>query len=298
MSCIVTSVVADIVRGLRTRHDATLRELHLLLNVTPSVPFPDVSVDVYRSDQPSGYAEWKDKYALGGDTSIANVLLPTAPPPSPPAGVVIFPDEPAAQHIPVQLPSETSAPPPATISGNAEAGPSSPRKSPPPQTVNPADILPRQIPPPSTYEVDDWITLDNYNPAAEPSHDPLSLGMPLSSAYTATLPPIPAQPTVSAKRQKRYKDDKIGVTKLYAQFVNNPLSDALRSGSKCVLTNDWRLAMRELRHMRAMERIEAKKADGRWSLRQPKKAKGPAIPKSHWDYLLEEMVSPVVSSRF
>lgn len=47
--------------------------------------------------------------------------------------------------------------------------------------------------------------------------------------------------------------------------------------------------MDEMRHVRAMERIEAKKAENRWSLRQPKKARGPGVPKSHWDYMLEEM---------
>jgi len=58
-----------------------------------------------------------------------------------------------------------------------------------------------------------------------------------------------------------------------------------------VLTADWRVAQQEMRHVRAMERIEAKKNDGRWSLRQPKKLRGPAVPKAHWDFLLDEMVN-------
>jgi chromatin modification-related protein VID21 len=73
--------------------------------------------------------------------------------------------------------------------------------------------------------------------------------------------------------------------------VVNPLSDNLSKSAKCVLTADWRIATQELRHMRAMERIEAKKSEGRWSLRQPKKGRGVPVVKSHWDYMLEEMVS-------
>ncbi|GAA95301.1 uncharacterized protein L969DRAFT_92439 [Mixia osmundae IAM 14324] len=59
--------------------------------------------------------------------------------------------------------------------------------------------------------------------------------------------------------------------------------------AKVVLTADWNVALFELRALRAQERIEQLKADGLWSLRQPKKQRGPAVPKAHWDYLLEEM---------
>lgn len=37
-----------------------------------------------------------------------------------------------------------------------------------------------------------------------------------------------------------------------------------------------------------MERVEKLKEEERWAFRQRKKFKGPAIPKSLWDYLLEE----------
>ena len=39
-----------------------------------------------------------------------------------------------------------------------------------------------------------------------------------------------------------------------------------------------------------MERIEVLKNEGRWAFRQMKKQKGPVIPKSHWDHVLDEMV--------
>ena len=40
------------------------------------------------------------------------------------------------------------------------------------------------------------------------------------------------------------------------------------------------------------ERIEMLKDAGRWSFRQPKKQRGVGgLAKTHWDYLLDEMVS-------
>lgn len=42
--------------------------------------------------------------------------------------------------------------------------------------------------------------------------------------------------------------------------------------------------------MRTLERIEKLKQEGRWSFRQPKKQKGPVVAKSHWDWLMDEMV--------
>jgi chromatin modification-related protein VID21 len=55
------------------------------------------------------------------------------------------------------------------------------------------------------------------------------------------------------------------------------------------MSSDWKIAMAELRHIRTMERIEQKMANGRWSLRQPKKLRAPPVRKGHWDHLLEEM---------
>jgi hypothetical protein len=50
--------------------------------------------------------------------------------------------------------------------------------------------------------------------------------------------------------------------------------------------------MTELRLIRVFERIELLKDAGRWGYRQPKKQRGiGGLAKSHWDYLLDEMVS-------
>ncbi len=50
--------------------------------------------------------------------------------------------------------------------------------------------------------------------------------------------------------------------------------------------------MAELRLIRAVDRIESLKDAGRWSFRQPKKQRGVGgLVKTHWDYLLDEVVS-------
>lgn len=61
--------------------------------------------------------------------------------------------------------------------------------------------------------------------------------------------------------------------------------------AKVILTDEWRVAYKELEVQRAMERIETLKAQNKWSFKQPKKQRGPHLHKGHWDYLLDEMVS-------
>ena len=49
--------------------------------------------------------------------------------------------------------------------------------------------------------------------------------------------------------------------------------------------------MSELRLIRALDRIEGLKREGRWSFRQPKKQRGVGgLTKTHSDYLMDEMV--------
>lgn len=50
--------------------------------------------------------------------------------------------------------------------------------------------------------------------------------------------------------------------------------------------------MTEIKLVRVFDRIELLKDAGRWSFRQPKKQRGAGgVNKTHWDYLLDEMVS-------
>ncbi len=57
--------------------------------------------------------------------------------------------------------------------------------------------------------------------------------------------------------------------------------------------------MTELRLTRVIDRIETLKDAGKWSFRQPKKQRAvDNINKTHWDYLLDEMVRSYHLVRF
>jgi len=58
-----------------------------------------------------------------------------------------------------------------------------------------------------------------------------------------------------------------------------------------LLSHEWEVGLEEMKSIRVFERIEQLKADKKWSFRQPKKQRIGVVPKAHWDYLLEEMVS-------
>ncbi|KAH0584018.1 hypothetical protein H2248_009593 [Termitomyces sp. 'cryptogamus'] len=88
------------------------------------------------------------------------------------------------------------------------------------------------------------------------------------------------------------KDDwgPMGLNK-WAAIVNaNPVWKKVARASKCLTTREWVVAMAELRLVRAIDRIELLKREGRWSFRQPKKQRAiGGVPKTHWDYLMDEM---------
>ena len=122
--------------------------------------------------------------------------------------------------------------------------------------------------------------------------------MPLETDFSSRVPQLPELPPGAHHRHRRgSKGDsgKVDSYRLHLMYGLNPLSGGIGRSHKVVLTADWRVAQAELRHIRAMERIESKKASGRWSLRQPKKHRGPPVPKSHWDFLLDEMVCHTVA---
>ena len=179
------------------------------------------------------------------------------------------------------------------------AGPSRINRSPtPPPTASMADIQPRsrRVFSPSVPPIfPEWVPASNYAVAENAPSTPPHILMPLESDYTANLPPLPPVQSKHAHRRRR-KDSKgdegpANLYKLQATYEINPVSSSLSKSNKCVLTSDWRVAAAEIRHIRAMERIEEKKENGRWSLRQPKKLKTVPVRKAHWDYLLDEMVS-------
>lgn len=247
---------------------------------------------------------------LGEGSSVNTISIPNLPAISPPATTVDYPDEPSVD-LPTVASSSTSAARPNPIRDPSSSIIDSPLTNVPLDTsitslvdgveeeptvnmsqIQPRPFVPRDYTPPPELDVPEWVPLDNYRPAATPTTPPQLL-MPLTSAYATELPPLPllnsTSSSASFRRRKRTNSPQPDMFKLQATFSLNPLSSALTRSSKCVLTCDWKVAMDEMRHVRAMERIEAKKAENRWSLRQPKKARGPGVPKSHWDYMLEEM---------
>jgi len=254
----------------------------------------------------------------GRSSKIDSLKLPSIPPPSPPTGVTVFPDEIPDNTLQPPL-KEEAAPSPAGSGPNIRrqssrkgtpaapmppaysptvpiAGPSR-LPSPPPAThVAMSDILPqsrsrRVFSPSLPPTISDWIPVDNYNPATEAPSTPPHILMPLETEYSASLPPIPSIPRRRKRKGSKGDDGPNDSYKLQAMYTINPISGSLATSSKCVMTSDWKVAMAEIRHMRTMERIEQKMENGRWSLRQPKKLKAPPVRKAHWDHLLEEMVS-------
>lgn len=253
---------------------------------------------------------WKDEYRLeAGPSRIASLTLPSVPPPSPPKGVIAFPDEAPVEPAPVPEVSTgvtTRSSRSSSRMGTPALNVSSPRQTrssrppspkPAPQaTVSLNDILPRRTPGAldGSLDVPPWEPVDNYNPAEEPQpNQTLKVLMPLENDYASQIPRLPAFPPGVHRHRKGSKGDsgRVDSFKLSLMYNLNPLSNGVSRSPKCVLTSDWRVAQAELRLIRTMERIEAKKASGRWSLRQPKKHRGPPVPKSHWDWLLDEMVS-------
>lgn len=90
----------------------------------------------------------------------------------------------------------------------------------------------------------------------------------------------------------------------------NPTWKHVAKSSKSLTTKDWnvssimklsiffsthcvfQVALTELRLIRTFDRIEMLKDNGRWSFRQPKKQRGVGgLVKTHWDYVMDEMVS-------
>ncbi|KAG6903174.1 hypothetical protein C0995_002717 [Termitomyces sp. Mi166 len=88
------------------------------------------------------------------------------------------------------------------------------------------------------------------------------------------------------------KDDWVpmGLNKWAASVNANPVWKKVARASKCLTTREWAIAMTELRLIRAIDRIELLKREGRWSFRQPKKQRAiGGVSKTHWDYLMDEM---------
>lgn len=238
---------------------------------------------------------------------ISRLALPILPPMSPPPGVTVFPDEVETQpeagpsYLPIAKPPSRPPSPPVRSSPRyrppSRSGASG---SPPPQHVRrtPSKADPRlfaEFQRPLKGPIPEWIPHDNCRPATIPTASPPSVVLPLETEYASNISWLPSVP-ISKRHRRGSKTEtrKADLDRLRHEYALNPVAKGLAKSLKCVLTGDWRVAQSETRHVRAMQKVEAKMTEGRWSLRQPKKLRSPSISKSHWDYLLDEVVSSLV----
>ncbi|GLB35077.1 putative glycoside hydrolase family 5 protein [Lyophyllum shimeji] len=97
---------------------------------------------------------------------------------------------------------------------------------------------------------------------------------------------------VNGGRKENGKEDSVslGLNRWAATLNANPVWKRVSRAPKCLSTREWAIAMSELRLIRAIDRIESLKREGRWSFRQPKKQRAiSGVPKTHWDHLMDEM---------
>ncbi|KAG9018574.1 chromatin modification- protein VID21 [Tulasnella sp. 427] len=114
---------------------------------------------------------------------------------------------------------------------------------------------------------------------------------PLVTDYSISLYPLPPVPPTPEKNKKE-KKDKNKSLELYrwqTSIASTPVAALLRKATKCLSSKEWAVGFSERRFYKAMRQVEVLKSEGRWSFRQPKKSKGPTLPKVHWDYVLDEM---------
>lgn len=181
---------------------------------------------------------------------------------------------------------------------------------------------PSPAPPPPDFAFD--AEMSPVEPAEE-QKPTIRPSLTLLKEPTYKTPPLKALPVEynrkgkvkqSKKRDKDRADGKaqewqpLGMAKWSAMLRANPVHKKVAKAAKCLNTHDWnasypasphlvvslnlwfQIAFTELRLIRTFERIDVLKEAGRWSFRQPKKQRGVGgLVKSHWDHLLDEMVT-------
>lgn len=231
----------------------------------------------------------------------AKDITPSAPPPAVSSPAKAVESQPSAS-VATQN-SQPSQPTSTTESTTAIA----PKPlQPQPATVAPAAISPNPAPP-------------SNEPNAPPPYDSLFGIASISHDYVDSLPEVPHEilrsrfNTSLALRANSKKSSKTASTTPSTSLVQPDLYKlhvrAQLMGSQTFLgpgkrvhnalsSHEWEVGLEELKSIRVFERIEQLKADKKWSFRQPKKQRIGVVPKAHWDYLLEEMVSSSLTGPF
>ncbi|KAK5667260.1 chromatin modification-related protein VID21 [Batrachochytrium dendrobatidis] len=98
---------------------------------------------------------------------------------------------------------------------------------------------------------------------------------------------ISSKPKPRIESHCQYKGYNLQAWRL--KTASRPLTACVNTATKCITTKDWQLVREEIRQMRILGRIDQLKADSLWSFKQIKPHKPANQPRTHRDYLLEEM---------
>ncbi|CAB4438421.1 unnamed protein product [Rhizophagus irregularis] len=140
------------------------------------------------------------------------------------------------------------------------------------------------------------------------------LSSSLTSPTSATTPRIPVRLNIPQRKQSLQRTNNILLSEgrhlsssstgridtnlsrsfdretIIINFNNNPVYKSLQPPKKAITTSEWRVAIEEVKYARVIERIEELKRQGFWSRKQIEPFRDPPRYKTHWDYLLEEMI--------
>jgi chromatin modification-related protein VID21 len=234
------------------------------------------------------------------------------------SSVTVVHDNVTSQHAQASL----LPPTPASVASSMQTTPVGIQQT-PVEIPQPDDKLPHiLLSEPVAQSTEPTTHIDNYRFHPTYPIPPLSV---LGADFTKKAKPIKRKKDKDKDKErekeresKRDKEDNVpmGLSRWAATLMANPLWRKVSRANKTLSTHDWsvrilvlmyplrmslkficQVAMTELRLIRTIERIDLLKNDGRWSFRQPKKQRGiGGSVKSHWDYLLDEMVGLHLSS--
>lgn len=119
----------------------------------------------------------------------------------------------------------------------------------------------------------------------------------LSTVVFARQPTRPAHDSAliqSGSQSQDIKDDYfmplfIATASSDRRGVIPPLDGLIQSAHKTLTTSNVYVPLNENQTSKVLKRIYNLQSAGRWSLRQPERAKEPVRPSSHWDVLLQEV---------
>ncbi|KIN03844.1 hypothetical protein OIDMADRAFT_143331 [Oidiodendron maius Zn] len=118
----------------------------------------------------------------------------------------------------------------------------------------------------------------------------------LSTVVFAKQPPKPANDSALVQNGTQSQDIKddyfmplfIATASSDRRGVIPPLDGLIQSARKTITTSNAYVPLNENQTSKVLKRIYNLQSAGRWSLRQPERAKEPIRPSSHWDVLLQE----------